>query len=119
MFQRRTRRTLALFALALALFAALPCAMLAGEKSCCGAATKCADASESPCADLAATPCCEARRAPFEKAFAPQVPAPTSFETQAIQREPAVLLIAAGPTRRLTPASLSDHATIRDVLLRL
>ena len=77
---RRHRRPLALFALALALFAALPCSMLAGERSCCGAATKCADAAEAPCAQLAAAPCCEARSAALQVAVTAALP-PESWST--------------------------------------
>jgi hypothetical protein len=62
--RRRARRTLALLALAFTLFAALPCAALAGD-SCCGPAAACGDASESPCAQLAAAPCCQADGAPL------------------------------------------------------
>lgn len=63
---RRLRRLLALFALALAVCAAVPCSLLATEDSCCGSAAGCGDASQAPCAQLAASPCCEASGTPLE-----------------------------------------------------
>ena len=61
------RRPLALLALALALFAALPCAAIPGDDACCGGAgARCADEAAAPCAQLAATLCCEAGGAPVE-----------------------------------------------------
>ncbi len=113
----RTRRPLALFALALALFAALPCAALSGEDSCCGAAANCGEAGESPCTQLAAAPCCEAPRLPLDTSTATPLPgAPTGVG------EEIFLQIVCGPVarpHRPPPAALKDHATIRDVVLRL
>ena len=63
---RRLRRLLALFALALAVCAAVPCSLLAAEDACCGSAAGCGDAAKSPCSQLTAAPCCEASGAPLE-----------------------------------------------------
>lgn len=117
--RRQTPRRLALFALALALLAATPCAMLAGEESCCGAAAKCGDPSESPCAQLAAAPCCGAAQLPLDRSYAPPAPTPTAFEAQEAYRELGALLVHCGQVRRLAPTALTDHATIRDVILRI
>jgi hypothetical protein len=104
---RRLHRFVALFALALALLAALPCSMLAGE-SCCGAASPCGDASESPCAQLAATPCCEADGAPVDASIAPQLPTPAEI---------AASIDFAGPPVVCGPVSLfRSHAPIRDLI---
>jgi len=116
MLDRRTRRPLALLALALALFAALPCAGLAREASCCGAAARCGDASQSPCARLAQTPCCRAGGAPLElSVFAKTDEPPLHF----------ALSLANFPiqTRRIAgwmpPAVRSSDLALRSVILRL
>jgi hypothetical protein len=112
---RRSRRPLALFALALVLLAALPCSALAGEASCCGAAARCADASESACAELAATPCCEASGAAVEvSAPAALQDAPTQSVTRIdVIREPVLAAVSYAPLR---PCAANAH---RSVILRL
>jgi hypothetical protein len=112
------RRLLALFALALALFAALPCAALASDSSCCGAAARCADAGESPCAQLAAAPCCGAAQAPVDASPAPQLPGAAAIWL-APGLECGTPARAIGASPRTRPAALSDHLAIREVLLRL
>jgi hypothetical protein len=110
------RRTLALIALALALFAVLPCASLAAEDSCCSASASCADSDASPCAQLAATPCCAAPQVPLDRSFSPALPdAPPNLEVI----YPVCVGDRPAPRRRPAPPALTDHATIRDVLLRL
>jgi hypothetical protein len=116
---RRTPRSLALFALALALFAALPCATLAGDDSCCAVSAVCGDASEAPCAQLTATPCCESRGgAPLElTASVNPTPAPVWHLTAtALGWDGGLALDFA----RFAPSSLhvSDRS-IRTVILRL
>jgi hypothetical protein len=115
---RRTPRSLALFALALALFAALPCSMLAGEDTCCAMSAACGDASESPCAQLAATPCCEGRGAPLElTASVNPTPVPVWHLTATALGWDGGLTF---PLARIAPSSLhvSDRS-IRTVILRL
>jgi hypothetical protein len=117
MLRRRTHRVLALFALALALFAALPCAALASGESCCGAMAKCGDAGESPCAQLAATSCCDATQTPVDASAAAPLPAPPASLGEAFVLSATTLAVL--PWHRPAPASLSNHATIRTVVLRL
>jgi len=114
---RRPHRLVALFALVLALLAALPCSMLANEASCCGAPAGCGDASESPCAQLASTPCCEAGGAPIDASFSPQLPAPGLIAANIDFAGPP---IACGPASLFSsPAPMRDSISIRTIVLRL
>jgi hypothetical protein len=113
---RRPHRFVALFALALALLAALPCSMLAGE-SCCGAASPCGDAGESPCARLAATPCCEADGAPLDASFAPQLPTPGEISAHLDFGGTAIVCGAVSPFRSRAP--IRDSISIRTIVLQL
>jgi hypothetical protein len=118
---RHVRRPLALFALAFALLAALPCAAVVGDDaSCCGTGAHCADAIDSPCARLAAAPCCGAPQSPVSASPAPPVESPPAggfgefAVVAAVARAPSLEAL-----RRPAPRALADHLTIRDVLLRL
>jgi len=116
MFHCRTRRTLALLALALTLFAALPCTALAGKDSCCGAASKCADSSESPCARLAATPCCGAKGVPLELSVAATIHEAPTLCALSLGAFPAEIRRFAG---FVPPATRSSDIALRSVILRL
>lgn len=113
---RRSSRFVALFALALALLAALPCSVLANEGSCCGASASCGDAAESPCAQLAATPCCEAGGAPIDASFAPQLPVLDYFDVQDFHLPPPFITNCSVPPR-VVP--LRDSISIRSIVLQL
>jgi hypothetical protein len=113
--RKPARRPLALFALVLAVLAALPCAALAGEESCCGAAAKCGDATESPCVQLAATPCCEAGGAPLEGGVgAAKLDAPASCPLPRVDLRAELLPLAA-----YDPPARSTDVALRSVILRL
>jgi hypothetical protein len=112
----RTRRTLALLALALTLFAALPCAALAGNGSCCGTAPKCGDGSESPCAQLAATPCCGSKGAALELAVAAKIYEAPTLCALSPGAFPAAIQRIAG---FVPPAARSSDIALRSVILRL
>jgi hypothetical protein len=117
--RRLPRRALALFALALLLFAALPCAAWAGAESCCGAAAGCSDANAAPCAQLAATPCCEAGRGATPPASTPQSTTPfVGTELPAAHAQPLLPELAPALPRTAPPA-LAAHLVTRDVRLRL
>ena len=110
------RRVAALIALALALFAALPCAAIAESDTCCGANAKCDDASAAPCTQLAATPCCEAEGQPVEASTsaaklreAPAVPAFRFLLPALALRVPA----------HTPPPLRSAELTLRSAVLRL
>lgn len=119
MARRLPRRVLALFGLALVLFAALPCAALAGAESCCAAAAGCRDASAAPCAQLAATPCCEAGRGATPPASTPQATAAcVGTELPAVHAQPLLPALAHALPRTAPPA-LAAHLVTRDVRLRL
>lgn len=116
MSRTRPRRLLALLALALLVSAALPCSLLAGEGTCCGARARCADPGESPCAQPA--PCCTAPHAPIAVSFSPALPPPALLASVApVPSSPAGAL--AHDSRGAAPAALADHLAIRDVSLRL
>jgi hypothetical protein len=116
MRHRRTRRPLALFALALALFAALPCAALAGEESCCGAAASCGESSQSPCAQLAQTPCCKAGGAPLELSPVAKTSEPPPQLALDLGDFPMQTPRSAG---FMAPAARSSELALRSVVLRL
>lgn len=117
--RRRTRRVLALFALALALLAALPCAALAGGDSCCGAMSDCGDASGSPCAQFAAVSCCEPPQTPVGASVAPQLPASPLDPLAPALAEFVPRPLALAVSRRPAPLARTAHVAMRDVLLRL
>lgn len=102
-----------LFALALLLFAALPCA-LAAEDTCCGGPAACEDTGAAPCAQLGATPCCENEGAPLERTTPPATPAwaPVAFVSP-------VAPFAGPPQPQRPAAALRDDLSIRRVVLRL
>jgi hypothetical protein len=116
---RSRRRAFALFALALALFATLPCAAIAGEQSCCAASTKCSDALEAPCAQLAATPCCGESGVPADAPYAPQLPDLRNVGLYIEVQDAHVEILCVARTRRGLPDALRSHTTIREVVLRL
>ena len=118
MSRRPAYRSFALFALALCLFGALPCAAAADPHACCGATAKCADAAESPCPQLAATPCCSASQRPLDARSAPKLPPLGDLAVLDVHRD-APCAVCVSPPRRVAPAALQAHATIRDVVLRL
>jgi len=113
------RRSFALVALAVCLLAALPCgAAVAGGDACCGADANCADASGAPCAQLAGTPCCTAQQPPLAARHAPELP-PFSPIAAQHARHGDPWLVTDPLVRRLAPAALQAHFTIRAVVLRL
>ncbi len=115
---RRLRRLLALFALALAVCAAVPCSLLAAEDSCCGSAAGCGDASEAPCAQLTASPCCEAPQIPLDLTFTPSVPAAVAEVLDDVVDGRGVIFDFASRSRdQLAP--LRDSISIRTIVLRL
>ena len=117
MSARRPSRFVALFALALALLAALPCSVLANEGSCCGPSASCGDPTESPCAKLAATPCCEAGGAPIDASLAPQLPTPAEI---AADNGFDASTTACGLVFPSTPpAPFRDSIAIRSIVLQL
>ena len=113
---RRLRRLLALFALALALCAAVPCSLLAAEDACCGSAAGCGDASEAPCAQLAASPCCEVSQAPLDLTFTPSVPAAVAAVRADLEFLSVVDYVPRPPGM---PAPRRDSISIRTIVLRL
>jgi|GEM_PF-3170813 len=117
MSARRPSRFVALFALALALLAALPCSVLANEGSCCGPSASCGDAAESPCAQLAATPCCEAGGAPIDASFAPQLPTPAEIASNIDFDGGFTVCWPVFPST--PPAPLRDSIAIRSIVLQL
>jgi hypothetical protein len=121
MLRRSPRRTLALFALALALLAALPCAALAtSADACCASIAGCGDAREAPCAQLSVTACCSAGGASQDVSPAPQLPSLSCAGTQDVVAQS--VFVDVGPGRWLSrpaPAAFADHAMLRGVLLRL
>jgi hypothetical protein len=116
MLLRRTRRPLALFALALALFAALPCAGLAREASCCGATASCGDATQAPCARLAQTPCCKAGGSPLELSVFAKTDDPPLQLALGLGNFPVQIRRTAG---FMPPAARSSELALRSVILRL
>ena len=113
---RRLRRLLALFALALAVCAAVPCSLLAAEDACCGSAAGCCDASEAPCAQLTAAPCCEASGASLDLTFAPSVPAAVAAVLDDFVVSDSGITNCARP---MPDAPLRDSISIRTIVLRL
>jgi hypothetical protein len=110
------RRFAALFALALAVFAALPCASLAAGDTCCGAKRGCATEEPAPCAQLAAGACCEDAGIPVDAPAASPQPVPPAL---APLLGPAPSLTRA-PRTLLPPAfALADALALRTVILRL
>jgi hypothetical protein len=112
---RRPRRLLALFALALAVCAAVPCSSLADDDACCGSAAGCGEASVAPCAQLTATPCCDAPQIPLDLPFAPSVPAGLA----AVFDDPHSMIVDYTPRPRDPRALTRDSLSIRTIVLRL
>ena len=115
---RRLRRLLALFALALAVCAAVPCSLLAAEDACCGSAAGCGDASEAPCAQLAATPCCEVSGAPLEFTVTAKFP-PASAWHNIDPCPSSAREFEASAANYVPPALRIGDISIRTIVLRL
>ncbi len=109
-------RFAALFTLAVALFAAVPCVAGAQAMPCCEHAMGCEDASAIPCPELSAAPCCTAPS---------QVPAPVSQPPQGVGFGLAWMISPSEPRLAsfVLPAAPSLPApsvrALRTVILRL